>query len=160
MTAVRHVRVFKRFAAESHAGARVQQMRWVSSGGVLLSLTVVVLAAAGCAPMGSAENSNASRAALDFEDSLSNPAHACALLAPGTLAELEQSFGRCDRALPDQNLPVGTKVAGVDVYGKDAIVHLDKDVVFLAGFDDGWRVTAAGCTPLQDRPFTCTIKGQ
>jgi hypothetical protein len=135
-------------------------MRWVTPGGALLSLVVVLLVAAGCAPMGSAENSNASRTALDFERSLSNPVHACVLLAPGTLAELEQSFGRCDKALSDQHLPVGTQVADVDVYGKDAIVQLDKDVVFLARFDDGWRVTAAGCTPRQDRPFTCTIKGQ
>ena len=134
-------------------------MRWVNSGGVLLSLTVAALAGAGCTPMGSAENRNASQAALDFEGSLTKPVHACALLAPGTLAELEQSFGRCDKALPDQHLPVGTQVADVDVYGKDAIVRLDKDVVFLARFDDGWRVTAAGCTPRLDRPFTCAIKG-
>jgi len=56
--------------------------------------------------------------------------------------------------------PVGTKVAEVEVYGKDAIVHLDNDVLFVARFDEGWRVTAAGCTPRPDRPFTCTIKGQ
>jgi hypothetical protein len=135
-------------------------MRWASSGGVLLSLAVVAVATGGCAAMGSAENSNASRAALDFDRSLTDPVRACALLAPGTLAELEQSFGRCDKTLPDQHLPVSTEVVDVDVYGKDAIVHLDKDVVFLARFDEGWRVTAAGCARRRDRPFTCAIKGQ
>lgn len=134
-------------------------MRWAGSGQVLLPLALVVLGAAGCAPMGSAENSNASQAALDFDRSLTRPAQACALLAPGTRSELQQTFGRCDRALPDQHLPVATEVLDVDVYGKDAIVRLDKDVVFLARFDDGWRVTAAGCTPRQGRPFNCTIKG-
>jgi hypothetical protein len=39
-------------------------------------------------------------------------------------------------------------------------VRLDKDVVFLARYDDGWRVTAAGCVPRPGRPFDCTIKGQ
>jgi hypothetical protein len=140
--------------------ARVLKVKCVGSGRALLSLAVVALVTAGCAPMGSVENSSASQAALDFDRSLSDPAHACALLAPGTLSELQQSFGRCDKALPDEHLPVGTKVVDVDVYGKDAIVRLDKDVVFLARFDAGWRVTAAGCTPRQNRPFNCTIKGQ
>jgi hypothetical protein len=109
--------------------------------------------------MGSAENSNASLAALSFERSLLTPAKACALLAPGTLSELEQSFGRCGRSLPGQHLPVATKVVDVDVYGKDAIVRLDGDVLFLARFAAGWRVTAAGCAARQTRPFECTIKG-
>jgi hypothetical protein len=138
---------------------RLLLVRWVGSGQVLLSLAVVVLVAAGCAPMGSAENANASRAALEFDRSLTRPVQACALLAPGTLAQLQQSFGSCDHSLPDQHLPTATEVLGVDVYGKDAIVRLDKDVVFLARFDEGWRVTAAGCTPRQGRPFNCTIKG-
>jgi hypothetical protein len=81
-------------------------------------------------------------------------------LAPGTLTELENSFGPCDRSLPRENLPVGSRVVHVDVYGKDAMVRLDHDVVFLARFDNGWKVTAAGCTPVQGRPFDCTLKGQ
>ncbi|HVQ17733.1 MAG TPA: hypothetical protein VMT27_01700 [Actinomycetes bacterium] len=110
--------------------------------------------------MGSAENANASRAALAFDRSLSSPAQACRMLAPGTLSELQNTFGTCRHSLPQQDLPVATKVRDVDVYGKNAIVHLDRDVVFLARFEDGWRITAAGCTPRQNRPFTCTLKGQ
>jgi hypothetical protein len=110
--------------------------------------------------MGSAENADASRAALAFDRSLGSPARACRMLAPGTLAELQDTFGRCRHSLPQQELPAATDLRDVDVYGKDAIVRLDRDVIFLALFDDGWRVTAAGCTPRPDRPFTCTLKGE
>jgi hypothetical protein len=110
--------------------------------------------------MGSAENANASKTALAFDRSVDSPARACELLAPGTLSELEDTFGRCDRSLPHEHLPGATEVLDVDVYGKNAIVHLDHDVVFLARFDDGWRVTAAGCTPKRGRPFDCILKGQ
>lgn len=120
----------------------------------------LVVATGGCGSMGSAENANASHAALAFDESLDTPAQACAMLAPGTLTELEDTFGRCDRSLPREHLPVGSRVVGVDVYGKDAIVRLDHDVVFLARFDSGWKVTAAGCTPVQSRPYDCILKGQ
>ena len=58
--------------------------------------------------------------------------------------------------LPRQHLPVATHIRRVDVYGQDAIVRLDRDVVFLARFDDGWRVTAAGCTPARTAPLTAS----
>ena len=38
-------------------------------------------------------------------------------------------------------------------------MRLDKDTLFLARFDQGWRVTAAGCTPHGDLPYDCTVKG-
>jgi hypothetical protein len=122
---------------------------------------VLVFITAGCGAMGSAENSNASQAALAFDHSLNSPAEACQMLAPGTRSELEATIGRCDRSLPRQHLPVAATVVDVDVYGKNAIVHLDHDVVFLARFDDGWRITAAGCTLRQQgRPFDCILKGR
>jgi hypothetical protein len=130
------------------------------SGSCVLLTFVLALVTAGCGHMGSAENGNASHAALAFGESLDTPARACSMLAPGTLAELEDAFGKCDDSLPHQHLPASTSVGDVDVYGKDAIVRLDHDVVFLARFDDGWRVTAAGCTPQPNRPFHCILKGQ
>jgi hypothetical protein len=123
-------------------------------------LVVIALSITGCGHMGSAEDANASEVAIAFDRELSAPAEACRLLAPGTLSELEGSFGPCDQFLPKQHLPAGGRVVGVDVYGKDAVVQLDRDVIFLARFHDGWKVTAAGCTPMQDRPFDCTLKGQ
>jgi hypothetical protein len=131
---------------------------WSRSG--LGVLVMVMAACTACGGLGSAEDSNAASAALAFDHALGTPAQACRLLAPGTLSELEDSFGPCTTSLPRRHLPVASRVVDVDVYGKDAIVRLDRDVVFLARFDDGWRVTAAGCTPNPDRPFTCTVKGQ
>jgi hypothetical protein len=122
-------------------------------------VATLVFGATGCGTMGSAEDTNASSAALAFYRSLNSPARACGWLAPGTLSELEDSFGVCTHSLPQQHLPIATTVLSVDVYGKDAIVRLDRDVMFLARFGDGWRVTAAGCKPRPDRPFDCTIKG-
>ena len=89
-----------------------------------MPLLVAVLAflAAGCGVMGSAENANASKAALAFGRSLGNPSQACGMLAPATLSELEDTAGRCDRSLPHEHLPVATEVLEVDVYGKNAIV--------------------------------------
>jgi hypothetical protein len=134
----------------------VEWARW----GRWVLLVGMVLVTAGCGHLGSAENDNASKAALAFEGALDAPARACTMLAPGTLSELEDSFGKCPQSLPDQHLPVATVVDHVDVYGKDAIVRLNRDVVFLARFDDGWRITAAGCTPIENRPFHCILKGE
>lgn len=121
---------------------------------------VLATAVAGCAGQGSVENGGASRAALEFATSVaSRPADACGLLAPETLRKLEDAEGPCPQRLPQQDLPGAAVVRHVEVYGKDAIVQLDQDTVFLARFDEGWRVTAAGCTPDGDRPYDCTLQG-
>jgi hypothetical protein len=74
--------------------------------------------------------------------------------------ELEGGGGTCAQALPQRDVPEdpGT-VREVKVYGKDAVAYLERDTVFLARFDDGWRVTAAGCTPNGDRPCDCDVEG-
>ena len=119
----------------------------------------LVPAVAGCAGQGSVEEGSASRAALAFlAEAGSRPSDACGLLAPETLGELEDAEGPCPRSLPQQHLPEAATVRRVEVYGKDAIVHLDGDTVFLARFDEGWRVTAAGCTAGGDR-YDCAVKG-
>jgi hypothetical protein len=142
------------------ASTRARRAKGVRSGAILLQATALAFATVGCGHMGSAEDANASASALAFDRSLNTPAEACQLLAPGTRSELQDTFGPCERSLPQQHLPVASQVVDVDVYGKDAIVRLDRDVVFLARFDDGWKVTAAGCTPVRGRPFNCTIKGE
>ena len=67
--------------------------------------------------------------------------------------------GERRRRTEPSNIPDAGQVRRVEVYGKDAVVHLEKDTVFLARFDDGWRVTAAGCTPNGDRPYDCDVRG-
>jgi hypothetical protein len=134
---------------------------WFRSVAGPVLATALVIAMSGCGRLGSAEDANAAQAAETFDRSLSDPSRACQLLAPGTLSELQDSFGPCQRSLPKQDLPAATEVVSVDVYGQDAMVRLEGDVVFLARFADGWKVTAAGCRLRSPgRPYTCTLKGQ
>ena len=120
----------------------------------------MLLSVPGCAGQGSADDGTAAAAALRFtRDLAASPSEACGLLAPQTLKELEDSQGSCPSSLPGLDLPRAAAVRRTEVYAKDAIVRLDKDTVFLARFDQGWRVTAAGCTPHGDLPYDCTLKG-
>jgi hypothetical protein len=120
-----------------------------------------ILALGGCAGQGSVEDAAAADAAERFAQDITADAQAaCELLAPQTRVELEDSSeASCAEALPQQDIPDGGQVRRVEVYGKDAVVHLEEDTVFLARFDEGWRVTAAGCTPNGDRPYDCDVRG-
>jgi hypothetical protein len=87
-------------------------------------------------------------------------AAACAVLAPDTVAALEQSANTpCADAVLDEGLPKPGTVEHVAVYGQWAQVVLDDDTVFLAAFPGGWRVVAAGCTPQGERPYDCVLQG-
>ncbi|GLX22006.1 hypothetical protein [Streptomyces lavendulae] len=102
-------------------------------------------------------------AAAAFERALAGSDHAgaCALLAPGTREELErQEETPCARALPGARLPHGGPVRGTEVYGRQALLRLAADTLFLSQFRGGWKVVAAGCTPRQDLPYRCTLKGE
>ena len=85
---------------------------------------------------------------------------ACDLLADDVQEELAEAGGSsCAVAVAAAGIPDSGRVVDVHVYGTAAQVRYDDDVVFLAELDDGWRVTAAGCTPEADRPYDCTIQG-
>ncbi|OKJ95185.1 hypothetical protein AMK26_31935 [Streptomyces sp. CB03234] len=101
-----------------------------------------------------------------FEQALDAGQHErlCAALAPATREELEHSAEtRCEqaigRAIDERELPAAGAVRGVDVYGDQARVVLERDTVFLSHFPAGWKVTAAGCRPRPERPYQCEIKG-
>jgi hypothetical protein len=84
---------------------------------------------------------------------------ACALLAPPARSELEQASGRaCRQAILEQGLR-RDHATEVQVFNVAAQVRFAHDVVFLAKGRDGWRVTAAGCRPVADRPYDCRIQG-
>lgn len=127
----------------------------------IISATLVTLLATACSGTGTSEADDAEEAALTFYEGLrSRPADACALLAPGTLQELESSEGPCADSIGKQEIPEASAVAHVDVYGKQAMVELDGDVAFLAHFSAGWKVTAAGCVANGERhPYECSVKG-
>lgn len=125
-----------------------------------VSSIAALFALAGCAGQGNVENHQAQAAAQQFAGSVAfTPTRACALLAPETLKSLEDSGGDCSQTLSQLVQPNGGLATAVQVYGKDAIVHLGSDTIFLARFTDGWRVTAAGCTPQPGRPYDCTVRG-
>ncbi|MEV6843566.1 sigma-70 family RNA polymerase sigma factor [Actinoplanes sp. NPDC051411] len=87
-------------------------------------------------------------------------AQACAVLAPETASELEESAGKpCAQAVLDEDLPMPGPVADTAVYGQWAQVRLSDDTVFLGVFGDGWRVVAAGCSAQGDQPYHCTLQG-
>ena len=129
---------------------------------ILGVVVATVLASAACsAPSSESQSAAAGRSAQTFAAALpANSSAACALLAPQTVQELEQTSGSCDRGIADAQLPRAGKVVDVQVYGLDAMVELEHDTMFLALFGTGWRVTAAGCKPQeQGRPYSCEIKG-
>jgi hypothetical protein len=87
-------------------------------------------------------------------------AAACALLAPDTASEVEQSGGKpCAEAILDEDLPQPGAVTSTAVYGQWAQVRIGDDTAFLAAFPGGWRVVAAGCQSRGDRPYDCEVQG-
>jgi hypothetical protein len=115
----------------------------------------------GCSTGDSPQSDAAAQAAEAFAVAVADrPDGACALVAPGTVKELEDSSGSCSKGIADAELPRAGRVLGVEVYGLDAMVRLEHDTIFLAFFGSGWRVTAAGCTPQEpERPYSCDLKG-
>jgi hypothetical protein len=89
------------------------------------------------------------------------PDQACALLSRQTREDLEKSQrATCAEALPAVGLPALSDRRSVDVYEQHARVVLADDVLFLARFADGWRVTAAGCVAQPgDTPYKCELGG-
>lgn len=90
----------------------------------------------------------------------SDGAAACRLLAPETLHGVAQSAGKpCPAAILGQGVGGQGSPVHVDVYGQNARVVFTDDVLFLADFPQGWRLTAAACTPRVDKPYDCQVKG-
>ncbi|WP_329112699.1 hypothetical protein [Streptomyces sp. NBC_01353] len=121
---------------------------------------MVVLAGCG-AP--AARLDGAADAGRQFENALAagDYALACGLLAPESRQQLEEGEKQpCEQALRSQDLPRGGSVSNVDVYGRQALVRLGDETVFLSQFGGGWKVTAAGCIrEAGDMPFRCAVKG-
>ena len=116
------------------------------------------LAASGCS---GAQDAAVADVVADFYEavSTSDGEGACAVLAPATLTELEQSAGKpCAEAVLSEGVPDVAGPERIQVFGTMAQVRHDQDVAFLTRFDDGWRVVAAACTAASSR-YDCSIKG-
>lgn len=125
---------------------------------LLVPLAVVL---GGCASTDEPAAVDAARSFLTLVRS--DPERACELLAPRTFEHLaEDGDGECSKGLDDSQPPVGGDVSGATVAGRSAQVVLGDQVVFLARFDAGWRVTAAGCERQSTDaavPYHCTVEG-
>lgn len=121
-----------------------------------------LLALAGCASAQEAQVEGAAdRFATVVRDG--DAAAACTLLAPDTRTRLEEQSGQdCAAALPGSGLGDPGARGEVVVAGHSAQARFADDTYFLALFDDGWKVTAAGCRHESGdaaQPYDCDVEG-
>ena len=126
-------------------------------------LVLVCVALAGCGT--SARDTDAAgvsdrfHAALDDGDG----AAACRELTSETRKKLERDEGKaCGEAILGLDLPAGATAARAKVYVTTAFVELEgpASAVFLDEGPDGWKISAAGCSPgAPDQPFDCELEG-
>lgn len=128
---------------------------------IVAATTLLVCALLGCSA--DVEREAAAQAADAFTRAVSaDPPAACARLAPRTLQVLEEDGSACPRAVAAAALPDAGARSEVTVAGHSAQVRYAWDTVFLALFEDGWRVTAAGCrrdSPDPAVPYDCVVDG-
>jgi hypothetical protein len=127
----------------------------------LLGFVALAATLGGCSSAGQ-DTSGAAAAAEAFHAATAqgDGAVACSRLSVRVAEELQQSAGTpCAQAVLAADVPNASRVRDVQVWGGRGMVVLDHDVVFVAEFDAGWRVTAAGCSPRKDRPYDCMVKG-
>lgn len=109
------------------------------------------------------ERTEAAGVADAFEAAeVTDPSAACGRLAPRALEAVEEDGADCPVALADVGLPEAGARVSVVVAGHSAQVRYSGDTVFLARFDDGWRVTAAGCRRVSTDPavpYDCAVDG-
>jgi hypothetical protein len=126
--------------------------------GHLIRGGAVIVLAAGLTGCSSAQEPEVQRVATAFEDAGGPPDARCALLAPTTLASLEEDqSASCADAIDELPL-AGGDVRSVEVWGGDAQVRLAGDTVFLTETTAGWRVTAAACRPKGEEPYDCEVE--
>ena len=128
-----------------------------------MALVVLVVVAAGC---GRSDDESTARAVTDqflAGVQAGDGERACAQLTPDTRAELEKQEQRpCREAVTELELAGGT-VVGARVYVLNAMVELSSgEAAFLDQGQDGWRLSAIGCTPVAgkpaDRPYDCELE--
>jgi hypothetical protein len=126
----------------------------------LLAPVALATVLSGCSSLGP-DSSGVAGVAQAFHAAMAagDGSAACSRLSARVAEELAQSGGSCEQAVLAADVPAAGAVRSVQVWGGRGLVVLDHDVVFLAEFDGGWRVTAAGCSPRKDRPYDCTVKG-
>lgn len=137
----------------------VRRSRWRGAGGTVACLAAIVATGTGC---GSASEQAAGEAARAFERALAEgeAGRACSLLSGRARSELELSTGRpCSETILDEGRRDAGEARDVSVFGTAAQAVFDGDTVFLSRFEEGWRVTAAACSPTPAGLYDCLISG-
>lgn len=85
---------------------------------------------------------------------------ACRLLSTDTRQELTRSSGTsCPMSVLEEDLPRVTGEGEARVFSTTAQVRYRNETAFLARFQDGWKVMAAGCHPQPEERYDCLVKG-
>lgn len=129
---------------------------------ILVLGALLALAAGGCGA--SDRESDAAAVAERFHASLErgDGEAACAELSEETASKLEQQEEMsCDEAVLELELPRSGTTAETGVYVTSAFVDLvEGGTTFLDEGADGWKVSAAGCTPTAPNlPYDCVLEG-
>jgi hypothetical protein len=123
----------------------------------------MVIAAGGFSSCGDGQDGAVTRTADSYAEALAGQdgAGACAVLAPPTRSELEESSGKsCDKAVLDEAVTDLGSLEDVRAYGTMAEARFDRDTVFLTRYQSGWRVLAAACKPPKGAgAYDCQVQG-
>ncbi|MFF1409456.1 hypothetical protein ACFVX6_06600 [Streptomyces sp. NPDC058289] len=130
-------------------------------GALLCAGTAAVLLGGCGAPEARVDGARAAGERFERALASGDQESACGLLAPETRGQLEQDEGKaCREALGAEELPTAGAVRTTEVHGRQAMLRLVGDTMFLSQFDGGWKVVAAGCTPQgEQQPYQCVLKG-
>ncbi len=125
-----------------------------------MAVALLLVPMTGCG--GAADTRAAEETAAAFHAAVArrDGAAACAVLAPQTVSELEQSARQpCPQAVVAEDIPEVAGVRSSKMFGSQAQVRFDGDTVFLSEFDGRWKVVAVACTPRPALPYDCRVKG-
>lgn len=113
-----------------------------------------VLSMCGCGSLSAGDVADLGAAFADAD-----AARQCELLLPNTRTSLEEEESSpCEAAIGQVGLGAGD-VTAVEVWGEEAQVRLTDDTLFLTRTTEGWRISAAACTPQgEDLPYDCRLE--
>jgi hypothetical protein len=134
-------------------------MTWWPRNAGVATLLLILAGSAGC---GTSQDADVRSSATTFYEAADSGegADACALLAPRTRSELEQSSGQpCAEAIAAEPVPQVDQPTDIRAFGPMAQVRYHGETTFLTRFQDGWRVVAAACTPGPADVYDCRISG-
>jgi hypothetical protein len=138
--------------------AEIWGTRRPGTDAVAVAGIAALLAVTGCAPDGTAP----ADAAQEFHQAMSASdwSSACSMLETDTREKTaREQENSCEDHLRNLQLQEPGTVTHTEIYGRGAFVEFENDAVFLAASGGGWKITAAGCTPNGDAPYTCEVGG-